>query len=98
MDENKKDYLIKIGSYCRKFRKYELEMTLEEVANGDNIKTLSAFEHGRSSNMFHIMKYLYACKDNGYKMGFIQGLNDIMGGSEAWQEERWNMKEGEIIE
>lgn len=89
MDVKKKDYLIKIGNYCRKFRMYELEMTLEEVAKEDNIKTLSAFEHGRSSNVYHIMKYLFACPNDSYRLGFIQGLNDVMGGNEAWQENKW---------
>lgn len=74
----KEKLLLSIGNYCRNYRMNELNLTLEEVANGDNVKTLSAFEHGRSSNMFHIMKYMYACPNNSYKLGFIQGLNDIM--------------------
>lgn len=79
---DKKERLKQIGGYCRNYRINELQLTLKEVAGETtNIKTLSAFEHGRSSNMFHIMKYLYACPNNSYRMGFIQGLNDLLGGS-----------------
>lgn len=48
-----------IGLVCREIR-LEKNLTLKELSNktGINLKTLSAFEHGRSSNMNILMNYL----------------------------------------
>lgn len=46
-----------IGNYCRAYR-ISKNKTLKDVEQGDNIKALSAFEMGRSSNIAHFMKYL----------------------------------------
>lgn len=69
---------VKIGKYCRKFRINELEMTLKEVEGNTNIKTLSSFEHGRSSNLKHLLKYVKACKTKEQKLKFLQGLINII--------------------
>lgn len=48
-----------IGLVCREIR-IEKNYTLKELGDktGVNLKTLSAFEHGRSSNMNILMHYL----------------------------------------
>lgn len=69
---------VKIGKYCRKFRINELEMTLKEVEGSANVKTLSSFEHGRSSNLKHLLKYVKACKTKEQKLNFLQGLINII--------------------
>lgn len=39
-----------------------LNKTLQDVqGSSEGIKTLSAFEHGRSTNFNHIFKYIEAC-------------------------------------
>lgn len=51
-----------LGSHMRTFRIDILDKTLKEVQGSElGIKTLSAFEHGRSSNYEHIFKYINAC-------------------------------------
>lgn len=46
-----------IGRTCRRYRLH-IGYTLEDVAGGDSIKTLSGFEMGRSTNVKHFLKYL----------------------------------------
>ena len=70
--------MLKIGKYCRKFRITELEMTLKEVEGSENVKALSSFEHGRSSNMVHFVKYLRCCKDKEQRISFLQGLINVL--------------------
>ena len=72
--------MLKIGKYCRKFRITELEMTLKEVEGCDNVKALSSFEHGRSSNMNHLIKYVRKCKDKKQRLLFLQGLINVLEG------------------
>ena len=51
-----------IGSYCKEFRLQILRLTLRELCeiSGTNIKTLSAFENGRSTNLAHVITYIEA--------------------------------------
>lgn len=72
--------MLKIGKYCKKFRIVELELTLREVGGDENIKTLSSFEHGRSTNIKHLQKYVKACKTYEQRLKFIEGLMDILEG------------------
>ena len=72
--------MLKIGKYCRKFRIVELEMTLKEVEGSENVKALSSFEHGRSSNMKHLLKYVRKCKDREQRLLFLRGLIDVLEG------------------
>lgn len=71
---------LKIGKYCRKFRITELEMTLKQVEGSENIKALSSFEHGRSSNMIHLIKYVRCCKDKEQQIDFLCGIVKILEG------------------
>jgi hypothetical protein len=63
-----------IGDYCRNFRIHVLDMPLKEIEGSTNIKTLSGFEHGRSSNITHIMKYIRKCSGNEQRLLFLKGL------------------------
>lgn len=72
------ELMVKIGKYCRKFRITELELTLKEVEGGENIKALSSFEHGRSTNINHLLKYVKCCKDREQQLNFLLGIVDIM--------------------
>lgn len=72
--------MLKIGKYCRKFRINELELTLREVEGSENVKALSSFEHGRSSNIKHILKYVRCCKDSEQQLQFLKGLINVMEG------------------
>lgn len=46
----------------RDFRMNILNKTLQDVqGSNEGVKTLSAFEHGRSTNFNHIFKYINAC-------------------------------------
>lgn len=68
-----------IGNYCRLYR-LEKNKTLGEVGGVENIKNLSAFEHGRSSNINHFIRYINLSIILGDYENFIkgikQGLND----------------------
>ena len=64
----------RIGKYCRNYRLTVLNLTLQEVAGKDNIKTLSSFEHGRSKNLEHLLKYIKKCETEEQKIEFLQGL------------------------
>lgn len=69
---------ITVGKYCRDFRINELEMTLREVEGNKNIKTLSSFEHGYSTNMNHLYKYISKCIDKEQQILFFEGLLQII--------------------
>lgn len=72
----------RIGKYCRNYRLTVLNLTLQEVAGKDNIKTLSSFEHGRSKNIEHLLKYISKCKTREQKLQFLEGLISTIEGSE----------------
>lgn len=68
-----------IGEYCKHFRVNILGHTLRVVCTrtNTNIKTLSAFEMGRSNNMEHIFKYIDVC-DEEQKTMLTTGIAWIM--------------------
>lgn len=63
-----------IGKYCRYYRMNVLKMTLKEVEGSFNVKALSSFEHGRSTNINHLLKYVKCCRTKEEKLDFLQGL------------------------
>lgn len=71
------DIKVIVGNYCKEFR-LSLGMTLKDLSesSGIGIKTISAFEHGHSSNMnilFHA--YWNACDgDVELQKKFSDGL------------------------
>ncbi len=54
-----------IARYCKEFRLEILSLTLRELCelSGTNLKTLSAFENGRSSNLGHVITYVEVGND-----------------------------------
>ena len=58
----------------------ELEKTLKEVEGSENIKTLSGFEHGRSTNLEHLIKYVKQIESKDQKQKFLQGLITVIEG------------------
>lgn len=68
----------KVGQYCRYFRKHILHKTLKEIEGSEDVKTLSSFEHGRSSNLNHMFKYINHCENDVQKLTFINGLLNLM--------------------
>ena len=68
-----KDYKD-IGKLCREYRMIHLQATLKEIEGDENIKSLSSFEHGRSSNLDHFMKYVAYCKTKEEKIKFMSWI------------------------
>lgn len=66
-----------LGNYCRTFRIETLGKTLKEVEQDDYIKTLSAFEHGRSNNYEHVFKYINACDTEEQVQLFMKMITHI---------------------
>lgn len=64
-----------IGEYCRKYR-IEKGATLIELTGGSQIKTLSAFEMGRSSNINHLKPYIELSLQYNEVDLFLSGLTD----------------------
>lgn len=64
-----------IGAYCRDYRKRKKVMLHEFDCN---IKTTSAFENGRSSNMNLITFYLSVALIHGEVDVFMNGLANAM--------------------
>lgn len=71
-----------VSNFCKNFRTEKAKLTLRQIheKTGVNIKTLSGFENGRSSNLFMINHYIVAYDfDNGLQLDFIQGMNKVLG-------------------
>lgn len=71
---------IEIGEMCRKFRIEKLKYRLEdmEVLTGFKKPTISAFEHGKSTNMLILLSYYKVCYNEHQKDYFIHKLFDLM--------------------
>lgn len=61
-----------IGKFCQAFRTDVLKLRLKDLAP-DTIGTLSAFEHGSSTNMNHLATY-YRFSNTEQKTIFIAGI------------------------
>ena len=71
-----------VSIYCKNFRTKKANLTLRQIheKTGVNIKTLSGFENGRSSNLFMINHYIVAYDfDKAIQLEFIQGMNKVLG-------------------
>lgn len=70
-----------INTYCKYFRQYVMNLTLEEFSSkikillNENISpsSISSFENGRSSNIKYI-SYYYELLDHKYKLYFKRHL------------------------
>lgn len=65
-----------IGEYCRKYR-IDKGLTLKDINGNDQIKTLSAFEMGRSSNMIHLIKYIKLSVELNDVNNFIKNIPGV---------------------
>ena len=67
-------------NFCREFRTEVLKLTLQEIENLTSIKvkTLSAFENGRSTNINHLNAYYGLCKNKAQRAEFIKGFDKAM--------------------
>ena len=62
-----------IGNYCREYR-LKHNITLKTLAGENRIKTLSAFEMGRSSNIEHLKLYMQLSIVMNDSPNFVNGL------------------------
>lgn len=71
---------LEVGTMCREFRNTRLHLTLEgmQELTGFSSGTISAFEHGKSSNMLILLSYYKLCKDEKNKDYFIHRLFDLL--------------------
>ena len=69
-----------VTNFCREFRTGVLKLTLQDVENvsSTTVKTLSAFENGRSTNINHLNLYYLLCKTKEQRALFIQGFDKAM--------------------
>ena len=74
-----KDYKD-IGKLCREYRMIHLQATLKEIEGNENIKSLSSFEHGRSTNINHLLKYVSYYKTYDERLKFMSWLIKKMEG------------------
>ena len=67
-----------IGNICKNYRLYAMKKTLKEMSeiSGFKISTLSAFEHGRSSNVYIFIEY-FKNIPNEYLLKFIKEVEGI---------------------
>ena len=67
-------------NFCRDFRTEVLKLTLQEVENISftPVKTLSAFENGRSTNINHLNLYYLLCNTKEQRALFIKGFDKAM--------------------
>ena len=66
-----------IGNYCKQFR-VSKNITLNELGGVDQIKNLSAFEHGRSSNVAHLERYIRLSIKLECSAQFLMGLGEVV--------------------
>lgn len=66
-----------IGDYCRKYRLCK-NVTLKQLGGEDQVKNLSAFEHGRSTNINHLLKYINLSKEYNELELFMRGLQELL--------------------
>lgn len=62
-----------LGKYCKEYRNKH-NATLKEIGGEESVKILSAFEHGRSSNIRHLVPYIRLAEKHGEKEKFLIGI------------------------
>lgn len=69
---------------CKLFREKILQKTLLQLSieSGVNIKTISAFENGRSNNLNHLKIYVLNCDNNIQVETFFHNLKLVLKGVE----------------
>nr|CAI8715535.1 hypothetical protein PHANIE_0010 [Acinetobacter phage Phanie] len=73
---------MSLGNYCREFR-LSCQATLSDLATNNNeperlIKSISAFEHGRSTNYKYLQFYIALAYERGNEIDFTIGLMETL--------------------
>ena len=73
---------MNIGNYCRDYR-ISCQSTLLDLCKNSKdsdklVKSLSAFEHGRSTNFNHIRLYVRLSFERGEQELFCFGLMEVL--------------------
>lgn len=71
---------MNLGNYCRDYR-ISCQATLSDLCKNHNdklVKSLSAFEHGRSTNFNHIRLYVHLSFERGEQDLFCFGLMEVL--------------------
>lgn len=71
-----------LQNYCKRYREQK-GVLLRELTRGQQIKTLSAFESGRSTNIGHFEKYVRLSILMGDYQGFMDGLLKELANSDS---------------
>lgn len=69
-----------VGAFCKEIRNHYLKITLQEMSEKTGLKksTLSAFEHGRSTNINLFFTYLDLLKLEDDKNTFINKVLKLL--------------------
>ena len=78
MEKLKSNVALEVGSYCRHYRMFVAELTLKDVVGENYVKNLSAFEHGRSSNLIYLLEYMRLADERFELDEFVSGLMGIV--------------------
>lgn len=78
MEKLKSNVALEVGSYCRHYRMFVAELTLKDVVGENYVKNLSAFEHGRSSNLIYLLEYMRIADERFELNEFVSGLMGIV--------------------
>ena len=68
---------VRIGKFCREFRN-EIGVPLRDVAGPELLKNVSAFEHGRSSNITYLLYYSMLADKHAMLPLFLLGIGEVM--------------------
>ena len=71
--------ILRISEACKHFRIHVLKLTLAELSekSGTNLKTISAYENGNSTNFNHLDIYLNNCTES-QKSLLLKEINNIL--------------------
>lgn len=69
----------KFGLFCKNYRMNVMQITLKEF-DPDNVKTISSFENGRSTNINHLFTYLKHIEDQEERIKFMKDLLKFIEG------------------
>lgn len=78
MKFNNKQTQVELGKYCRKYRMFHAEVPLREVAGEDQVSNVSAFEHGRSSNVEFLVHYMRLADRREELTMFLEGMSKVV--------------------
>lgn len=72
--------ILRISEACKNFRIHVLKLTLAELSekSGTNLKTISSYENGNSTNFKHLDIYLDNCTEIQKRL-LISEINNILG-------------------